>query len=465
MLLGAGAGGVDKADYPDTWPYDGLGLRLSYQFEPGTAADGVTVQLPLPVLNQVGPDGFDWQIPGLRGELVTALLRSLPKAVRRNFVPVPDYAAALLDGLPSTPDGPLTTALADGLRRLTGVVVNPRDFDPTKVPDHLRVTFRVTGDDGAAVAEGKDLAAIRRQLAPKAREAVAELTEDVERDGLRAWTPGTLARVVQRRRAGHQVTAYPALVDQTDSVAVRVFDTEVEQARAMWTGTRRLLLLEVPTPVPVLSRRLSNPTKLGLTRYPYGSVPDLLEDCVSAAVDAVITRHGGPTFDDAAYARLREAARAELPDTTATVVTVVEKAVAAAHEVRSTLGLVYPPALQPSIEDMRAQLFALIRPGFVTATGPGHLDDLPRYLRGIGRRLERLPANPARDRDWMGQVREVQAEYDDLLAALPPSSRGAPEVREIRWMIEELRISLFAQDLRTPYPVSAKRIYKAIDAL
>jgi ATP-dependent helicase HrpA len=464
MLVDPDAGRIDKADYPDQWRQGELALPLTYQFEPGTAADGVTVHIPLTLLNQVREDGFDWLIPGLRGELVTALLRSLPKALRRNFVPVPDYAAALVDHLPAEPSGKLVDELSTVLRRLTGVVVAPRDWAPDKVPDHLRITYRV--EDGEAVAaEGKDLAAIRRQLAPQAREAVAEATEDVERDGLRAWSPGTLARVVQRRRAGHPVTAYPALVDTVDSVAVRVFDTEAEQARAMWAGTRRLLLIEVPTPVPVLSKRLTNATKLGLTRYPYGGVPDLLEDCVSAAVDTIITRHGGPTYDDAGYAALREAARAELPDTTAAVVTSVEKAVAAAHAVRAALAAPAPPALQPSIEDMRAQLFALIKPGFVTATGPAHLDDLPRYLRGIGQRLDRLSANPGRDRDWMAQVREVQAEYDDLLAGLPPTSRDAPPVREIRWMIEELRISLFAQELRTPYPISAKRIFRALDDL
>lgn len=465
MLLNADARGIDRTRYPDAWPYGEPQLGLTYQFEPGTAADGVTVHIPLPVLNQISPDGFDWQIPGLRGDLVTALLRSLPKAVRRNFVPVPDYTAALLDELPPVPDGPLVEALSTVLRRLTGVQVDRRDWDVAKVPDHLRITFRVEDESGAAVAEGKDLTAIRRQLAPRAREAVAELVEDVERDGLRSWHPGTLAKVVHRRRAGHQVTAYPALVDRADSVAVRVFETEAEQARSMWTGTRRLLLIEVPTPVPVLSKRLSNATKLGLTRYPYANVPDLLEDCVAASVDAIIARHGGPAFDDAGYARLREAARAELPDTTAAVVTVVEKAVAAAHDVRGPLAGTFPPALQPSIEDMRSQLFALIRPGFVTATGPAHLDDLPRYLRGIGRRLERLPANLARDRDWLAQVLEVRAEYDAVLAELPAIRRDAPPVQEIRWMIEELRISLFAQELRTPYPISAVRVYRAIDAL
>jgi ATP-dependent helicase HrpA len=466
MLVKPGSAGLDRDDYPDEWRQGSLVLPLTYQFEPGTEADGVTVHIPLPVLNQVRPDGFDWQIPGLRRDLVTALLRSLPKPTRRNFVPVPEYASALGHSLPPTPSGAaLVSELADGLRALTGVVVARHEWDLSKVPDHLRITFRVEDESGAAVAEGKDLAAVQRQLATKAREAVAELAEDVTREGLRAWHPGTLARVIQRKQAGHQVTAYPALVDEADSVAVRVFESEAEQARAMAAGTRRLLQLEVPTPVPVLSRRLSHQVKLGLTRYPYAKVPDLLEDCVSAAVDAIVARHGGPAFDDDGYAALRDAARAELTATTTEIVIAVEKAVAEAHAVRTALAAATPAPLKDSIEDMRAQLFTLIKPGFVTATGVAHLDDLPRYLRGIGRRLEKLPANPGRDRVWMAQVHEVRAEYDDLLSTLPAHRREAPEVVEIRWMIEELRISLFAQDLRTPYPVSAVRIYRAIDAL
>jgi ATP-dependent helicase HrpA len=212
----------------------------------------------------------------------------------------------------------------------------------------------------------------------------------------------------------------------------------------------------------VLSKRLSNAVKLGLTRYPYAKVPDLLEDCVAAAMDDIIARHGGPAFDDEGHAKLRAAANAELPDLTASVVVAVEKVVAAAHEVRNALA---SAAATPSIEDMRAQLVALVKPGFVTATGVPRLPDLPRYLRGIGVRLARLAGNAARDGGWMREVHEVRAEYDAVLAALPPHRREAPDVVEIRWMIEELRISLFAQELRTPYPISAVRVYRALDAL
>jgi ATP-dependent helicase HrpA len=430
----------------------------------------VTVHIPLPVLAQVRPDGFDWQVPGLRANLVTALIRSLPKALRRNFVPVPEFAASFLDAAPAAPPaGPpplsLPNALAAHLRRLVGVAIGRGDWGLDRVGEHLRMTFRVLDADGAVVAQGKDLVALQRQLLPKARDAVAELADDIERDGLTAWTPGTLARVVERRRAGYPVKAYPALVDRTDSGAVRVFPTEEEQARAMWAGTRRLLMLEVPTPVPTLSRRLTPAVKLGLTRYPYQNVPDLLEDCVTCAVDTIVERAGGPAWDTDGYARLRDAVRAELPDVTAEVVRVTEQVVAAAHEVRGRLAAAFPPAQQASVEDMRAQLVALVQPGFVTAAGWRHLRDVPRYLAGIGRRLEKLAANPARDGQWMDDVAQVRAEYDDLLAALPPGRREDADVREVRWMLEELRISLFAQELRTAYPVSPVRIYRVLDGL
>ncbi len=463
MLVTDRAAGVNPADYPGTWRQGELELPVTYQFEPGAAADGVSVHIPLAVLNQVHDTGFDWQIPGLRAELVTALIRSLPRPVRRYAVPVPEHVQAFLDTA-SPADGSLLDTLAEYLHHHTGVVVGRGDWAWAKVPDHLRITYRVE-DDGGLVGEGKDLTALRRQLAPQARAVVADAADDLERDGLTTWNPGTLARVVQRRRAGHAVRAYPALVDHTDSVAVRVFDSEAEQARQMWAGTRRLLLLEVPTPIPLLARRLSNPVKLGLTRYPYASVPDLLEECVRAAMDTIVADAGGPAWDDEGYRRLREAARADLAAATVQTVVAVEKVVAAAHEVRSRLAAPAAPALQPSIADMRAQLVALIQPGFVTAAGAAHLGDLPRYLRGIDLRLQRLPANPTRDRDWMARVAAVRAEFQELLAALPPARREDPDVREVRWMLEELRISFFAQELRTPYPISEVRLYRVLDDL
>ena len=184
MLINEGRGGVDQADYPDHWRQGDLDLALSYQFEPGTAADGVTVHVPVAVLPRLAADEFTWQVPGLRRDLVTALIRSLPKATRRNFVPAPDYAAALLAELPAR-EGPLLAALERGLRRYTGVAVARHEWDLARVPDHLKVTFRVVDDEsGKPLAEGKDLVALQEELKPKVRETLAETTGALARTGL-----------------------------------------------------------------------------------------------------------------------------------------------------------------------------------------------------------------------------------------------------------------------------------------
>jgi ATP-dependent helicase HrpA len=468
MLVNPAAGGFSPADFPDVWQQcrpgrPELNLPLSYRFEPGEPEDGVTVHIALPLLGEVADD-FDWQVPGLREELVTALIRTLPKPVRRNFVPVPDHVKAVLEQL--SPNGrALRPALSAELQRLTGVSVDPTEWRLDQVPDHLRMTLRVEDEHGAVLAEGKDLAALRERLRPLARKAVAALAAGVERHGLTSWTIGTLPRVLHRQHGGHTLTVYPALVDEGGRVGVRAFSTEAEQQQAMAAGTRRMLLLTVPSPVPQLSRRLSTVVKLGLTRYPYLNVPDLLEDCVGAAADRLLADAGGPAWDEEGYARLRDAVRAGLAEATAEIVVLVERAVAAADEARAALGIDAGPDLAPSMDDMRAQLVALVGPGFVTATGWEHLPDLPRYLRAITRRAQKLPTNPERDRDWMGQVHEVRAEYEQLLAALTPVQRSDPEVAEVRWMIEELRVSYFAQDLRTPYPVSPQRIRRFLATL
>ncbi len=470
MLVNERAADIDESDYPDIWREGDLRLPLTYQFEPGADADGVTVHIPLLVLNQVPESGFEWQIPGLRESLVTALIRSLPKRLRRNFVPVPDHARHFLSG--TTPRaGSLLAALEEHLRRETGVVVAPDDWALDSVSDHLRMTFRVE-DDGQTVGEGKDLRALKRTLAPQARDVMGEVADDVEQSGLTAWSPGRLARVVERRRAGYEVKAYPALVDEADSVAVRVFETEGQQARAMWAGTRRLLLLSIPSPVPLLGRRLSNAVKLGLTRYPYQTVPDLLDDCVACSVDAIVERAGGPVWSEDEFDRLRDEVRSQLTDTTVEVVVATERIIAAAHEVRDQLSRPAPAAqhasvaqVARSVDDMRVQLVELIKPGFVTAAGLRRLPDIARYVRGIQRRLEKLPTHARRDLEWLDQVEAVREEYEDLRRSVSPDRLDSEEILQIRWMIEELRVSYFAQDLRTPYPVSDVRLYRLMDQL
>jgi ATP-dependent helicase HrpA len=459
LMTGSGAA-VSGTDYPDEWRQGDLRLRLTYQFEPGVAADGVTVHIPLPLLGQVRAEGFDWQIPGLREELVTALLRSLPKQLRRNFVPVPDFAhdvRAALGGAAGEPRGDLREAIAYQLLRMTAVSVPIEAWEPAKLPPHLRITFRVEDTGGRMLAEGKDLAALKEELRPQTRAAIAAVGDGLARGGLRTWDFDELPQVVEERRDGYVLKAYPSLVDEGETVAVRLLPTEAEQRRAMWPGTRKLLLLGTASPAAYVSNRLDNAAKLALTRNPHGGVAALLADCSGCAVDKLVAEAGGPAWDAAGFAALLRKVRAVLNPTVLSIVHTVEQVLTAAYAVEQRLRVTSNPVLIPALTDIRAQLGRLVYPGFVTGTGWRRLPDLPRYLHAIERRLSKLPENPGRDRDRMRAIAEVQEAYD----ALPVS----PEAAQIRWMIEELRVHSFAQSLGTPYPVSAQRIYRAIDDL
>ena len=459
MLINETAGGVRESDYPDSWTQGMQVFKLTYQFEPGADADGVTVHIPLPVLNQVTPDGFDWQVPGLREELVTQLIKSLPKVLRRNFVPAPDTAKYVLSRV-SPADGVLLHVLADELEALRGVSVPDDSWDLSTVPDHLRMTFRIVDERGRKVAEGKDLEALKRDLAPKVRATLSKAANSIEKAGLVRPTFGELPKVFESKQHEHEVKAYPALVDEGSSVAVRLLDTPGEQAQAMWTGTRRMLRLNLNSPMKFITRSLSNSSKLVLNRNPHGSVAALLEDCVDCAVDSLMTAAGGPAWDDAGFAVLLEKVRAELNPVVLSVLTEVERILRAANDVETRLDGARGPA--DSLADIRAQLDGLVYPGFVTETGLDRLSHVVRYLRGIERRLEKLPTEPTRDLQRTADIAWITREYSAALSSLPPGP-VPPALREIRWMIEELRVSFFAQTLGTAHPVSLKRITKALD--
>jgi ATP-dependent RNA helicase HrpA len=468
MLIEDATDAPDTRDYPDTWHQGEHQLRLTYQFEPGSDADGVTVHVPLAVLNQVDAGGFDWQVPGLRQELVTELIRALPKAIRRNFVPAPNWARSALERI-APQDGPLLEMLGRELERAGPVDVPPDAFDLARVPEHLRMTFRVADKrsrgPARVVGEGKDLDELKTRLAPRMRAAIAAAAPGLERDRLVAWDVGTLPRVVEEPRAGGVVKGFPALVDEADGVALRLLENEAEQADAMWAGTRRLLLETVPSPVRFVLGRQTNQAKLTLSRYRHGTATELFEDCVAAAADDLIAAHGGPAWDQERFRRLHDAVRGELPDATLDVVTRVERVLAVVGEVEGRLAELTNPAFGPAVDDLRVQLDDLVYPGWVTATGRRRLPDVLRYLRAMVQRLARLPSDPARDAERMESVAHGTDAWHRVLD-LPPSARpAAGALAEIRWMLEELRVSYFAQTLGTPYPVSEKRVLRAIDQL
>ncbi|MGW1503854.1 ATP-dependent RNA helicase HrpA [Streptomyces mirabilis] len=476
MLINERAGDVSKDDYPDSWRQGRLKFRVTYQFEPGADADGVTVHIPLQVLNQVTDEGFDWQIPGLREEVVTELIRSLPKPIRRNYVPAPNFAKRFLDQAVPLQE-PLPTTLARELKRMVGVPVTADDFDWSRVPDHLKITFRIVDERRRNLAEDKDLSTLQLQLKPKARKAISQAAaataereggESLERTGLTDWTIGTLTRVFETRRAGQPVKAYPALVDdgpKANTVSVRLFDTEAEQAQAMWTGTRRLILRNIPVnPAKFASDKLTNAQKLALSANPHGSVQALFDDCATAAADKLIGDFGGPAWDEESYRKLYDKVRAEIVDTTVRTVGQVQQVLAAWQACERRLKATSSPTLLANLTDVRTQLNALVKPGFVTATGLRRLPDLMRYLVAADRRLQQMPTGVQRDTTRMEKVHEMQDEYAWLLEQLPQGRPVPQQVLDIRWMIEELRVSYFAHALGTAYPVSDKRIVKAIDA-
>jgi ATP-dependent helicase HrpA len=461
-LLSEGAAEVSTDAYPDVWTSESAALKtlpLSYAFEPGSDTDGVTVDIPLSRLNQVNAAEFSWQVPGLRTELVTEMIRSLPKSLRRDLVPAPDVAREVVARL-GPPAGDLRDAVARELRSLRGVTVPREAWDLSKLPPHLRVTVRVTDGD-RILAAGKDVAELQRELRPRLRAVLSRAAAGLTRSGLTSWDFGALPAVFREGT----VVAYPALADAGTTVDVRLFETETAARSAMWAGTRRLILLSAPSPVKSIAGRLSTPAKLALSHNPHGSVAAMFADCVNCAADYLMAQAGGPARDREGFDRLSAAVRSGLHEVTADVVAHVESALRLAHSVSARLDENWADALRPAAADMRAQLSGLIYPGFVTATGYRRLPQLTRYLRGIERRLDKLPENPARDAANMAVAQRVEQAYRQAVADLPAARRDDPDGTEIRSMLEELRVSLFAQTLGTLAPVSENRILAALDRL
>jgi ATP-dependent helicase HrpA len=449
LMDAAAAAEMDPRDWPETWRQGDLELRLSYRFDPGAADDGVTVHVPLAMLGQLRADRFEWLVPGLREELVTTLLRGLPKELRRPLVPVPETAAAVLAALRPR-RRPLLDDMAEQVERLRGVRVPTEAFDLAKLPPHLRVTFMVEDGERGVLAADKSLERVREQVRPRLRAELTAASGRLERSGERSWVFGTLPQTVTLPGTGQAVTAYPALVDEGDTVGVRVLETPGAARAAMTAGTRRLLLLTTPSPARYVHDRLGNAARLVLT-------PAVLDDAIVAAVDALVAEGGGPAWDEASFRRLRDHVAGSLAERTLAIAGDVVKVLDAAREVERLLDALTPVPLQPARADVREQVRRLTAPGFVASAGAARLPDIERYLRAAARRLERLPNAVAVDRDRMNGVHELERAYRARLQSGPVTA----ELREVPWMLEELRVHHFAQNLARG-GISAKRIRRAL---
>ena len=464
FLINDDAEQVSKLDFPNFWHQGNLKLKLTYQFEPGTDADGVTVHIPLPLLNQVEMTGFDWQIPGLREELVIALIKSLPKSYRRNFVPAPNYAQAFL-GRAVPLEKPLLDTLIYELRRMTGVTVEAEHWHWEQIPSHLKMTFRVVDENGKKIAESMNLDELKFSLKDRVQESISAVADDgIEQSGLHIWSFAELPQCYEQKQRGFSVKAFPAIVDEKDAVGIKLFETEFEQAVAMQQGLRRLLLLNVPSPIKYLHEKLPNKAKLGLYFTPFGRVLDLIDDCIACAVDKLIADFGGFVWNEEGFDKLRDFVRENLNEVTVDIAQKVEQILTLTHQLNQRLKGKMDFTMAFALSDMKSQISGLIYQGFVQKSGYARLPDLLRYLQSIDKRMDKLAQDVNRDRAAMLRVEQVQQAYQQLLAKLPKSKPVSNEVAEVRYIIEELRVSLFAQQLGTKYQVSDKRVLAIINA-
>ena len=534
-LINEEAADYDDSQFPRQWVQrtdsGELTLDLRYEYAPTAGVggarteaakrDGVAVQVPILFLNQLSPEPFRWQIPGLRHELVTALIKSLPKAIRRNFVPAPDVARAVCAALeedysPATDE--LLPSLALVLRRLRGVVVEPEAFNWDAVPEHLKMGFQVRNARNKILGEGKDLRALQQQLHKEIRSALADSlgasdeamakmaalaqggsgnsggsgnasgpaasakkgaknaqsgTAQVadahgsqvrEISGLTAFPAdmfpdGEIPRKVQRVIATQAVNGYPALVDEGSSVGLRIFPTEAEQLHAQRRGIIRLLQLQVPSPVRYVSEHLSHKEKIVFTQNPHGSIDELIRDCTVAALDHLVPHT--PIFTHAEYSELYEHVRAELIETVFDVTKLVAEILSEATALKKAIKKATSLTTMHAVSDVKAQMENLVYPGFVAKTGYDQLVHLPRYLKAAQVRLTKLGPNLHRDNQLMLTVQDLEDSYDNAVKSLPAGTIVPDALRRVNWMIEELRVSFFAQELGTAYTVSEKRIAKA----
>ena len=454
-----------EAAYPETWQQGDQRLTLRYRFEPGAEDDGVTVQVPLALLAALRPEGFEWQVPGLREDLVTALIKALPKAIRRNVVPAGDWARRLVAELPEQPtDASLTSTLAAAIQRLTYTPVTADDFELDRVPAHLRVTFAVMDESGTTVATGKDLRELQARLKSSVRKSVARATvaptNSLERKGITTWEFDELPRVLDTRVGGNTIRAYPALVDEGTSVAIRLMSTPADQARETRGGVRRMLQLATPSPVSYVQEHLTTTEKLSLAQSPYRTTGELFADCLAACIDSVLA--GREVWTRTDFERARDDVSAVVLDEMFRTVSLVSRIILAGRAAEKAIKGASSVAMLSPLADTREQLGNLLYPGFVSATGLAQLRRLPVYLEGIVYRIGKLADNLGRDRVWMQEVQQATERYVSAGGTLPLAPAAPENLVRVRWLLEELRLSLFAQQLGAAEAVSLQRITKVL---
>jgi len=455
-LMQHDAAAVTAVQYPDFLEVGGARFPLRYRFEPGDPEDGVTVTVPLAALNQLEPQHIDRLVPALTRDRIVALLRSLPKSLRRHFVPAPDFADACLDAA-ATPGPQLVRVLSQRLRQMTGVPVPEDAWDESRVPPHLRMHLVVTGANGNVLAAGRDLAQLKADLGARAEQSFRHgAVQEIERHGITAWDFGDLPERCVVAQQGAQLPGYPALVAEGDSVAIRVFDTRAGADTAMRTGLRRLLQLALPQQVKYLNKNLPGLKQACLHYAPIGHCDALAQELVNAAFDRAFLEHEQLPRDAAGFNSMLEQNKGTLTATAAELWKHVGRSLEAYHQ--AMLALAAAPA--EATEQEREHIRHLVYPGFIAATPAASLRRLPVYLKAVVLRLQRYAQDPARDRERAAEIGPLWEQWRERDERNHRDGIHDAELDHYHWMLEEFRVSLFAQELRTAFPVSAKRLQK-----
>lgn len=445
--------------FPDFMLVHGSRLPLQYHLDPGEAMDGVTVTIPLAALNQMPEEPFEWLVPGLLREKVLELIRTLPKPVRVNFVPAPDYADRAVEAM-TFGQGSLLDALAIVLGKFSGLTVRAADFDAKELSGFLKMNLRIVDQQGKMLHAGRDLAEIRQKLGMAARATFAELPPHPEfhRDGLKGWAFGDLPERIEIKRHGVTLGAYPAIVDQSEAIGLRLFDSPDAARAAHLAGVRRLFMLQLGPELRHLWRNVKNLERMSMNYKLLGSSDELRGQLMAVAAERAFTPDAN-VRKQADYQQRGGTAWQRLADQHRILSEFADQALLAYYAAARELSKPVAPLLEPSAKDMREQLARLMPKNFVQTTPAEWLPHLPRFLKGIGVRLTKLKnAGLAKDQTAMEVIKPLEQNYLERLAQHQREKKRNPALEQYRWMLEELRISLFAQELKTSVPVSVKRL-------
>jgi len=460
-ILAPGAEAVSPELYPDEIKLDGMTLRLDYRYDTGSPVDGVTVTIPLAALGQVPAERFEWLIPAYLPERIEELIRSLPKELRKTFIPIGDAAKEAAATL-TFGEGSLYDGLAMFLGKRAGIRIPPDSFRPDALAPFLQMNFRVIDAAGKQIAVGRDLVQLRADLQVEVRNSFANSpVSEHDRDDITHWDFGDLPERVPIKRHGLTLWGYPALIDRDNGAAIRLLESPDAARVATRAGSRRLFMMQLQKEIEYISRHIPNIEQLCLNYSTAGSCEELRRDLLSAIVDRALFFDGEPVLKQAEFIRRATDGWRRLTNTATEISNIASLVLVEYQSIARELSRAFPPLMQPAARDMRDQMAHLVYKGFLTQIPHEWLVHVPRYLKGIAMRLKKLMnAGLARDSQAMDQVLPFWEDYKRKAEEFRRLGRYDSTLVQIRWMVEELRISLFAQELKTAVPVSIQRIEK-----